>query len=550
MAKNPRWGKLTRQSAFLPFWISMSNSQAAEIGESPRLLKSSAVVGSMTMLSRVMGLIRDVVLARFIGAGPDADAFFLAFKIPNFLRRLFAEGAFSQAFVPVLAEYRERGSRAAVQELVDRVAGCLGSVLITVTILAVVAAPALTAVFAMGFIGDDYKFGLTSDFIRITFPYLFLISMTGFAGAILNSYGHFAIPAFTPVLLNVALITAAVGVAPYMDPPALALAWGVLAAGVLQLLFQLPFLLRLKLMPMPRVDWRHPGVRKILTLMLPAIFGVSVSQINLLLDTVIASFLPTGSIAWLYFSDRLSELPLGVFGIAIATVILPTLSRQHQGNDAWQFAATLDWAVRMIFIIALPAAAALMVLAEPILFTLFQYGKTQERDVMMAAYSLRAYSIGLVAFMLIKVLAPGYFARQNTATPVKIGVVAMVANMVMNIAFVLPLMRLELGHMGLALATSLAAFLNAGLLFWGLWRVGVFKAQPGWKRFYLRLLLATAAMVVALMAVLAHWSAWAEWDWLARGWRLAVICLLGLGVYAAVLLLAGLRVHHLRTPRR
>lgn len=525
----------------------MSDSQTAA-DESPRLLKSSAVVGSMTMLSRVMGLVRDVVLARFIGAGPDADAFFLAFKIPNFLRRLFAEGAFSQAFVPVLAEYRERGSHAAVQELVDRVAGCLGSVLITVTVLAVVASPAVTAVFAMGFLGDDYKFGLTKDFIRITFPYLFLISMTGFAGAILNSYGRFAIPAFTPVLLNAAMITAAVVVAPYMDPPALALAWGVLAAGVIQLLFQLPFLLKLRLMPVPRVDWKHEGVRKILTLMLPAIFGVSVSQINLLLDTVIASFLPTGSIAWLYFSDRLSELPLGVFGIAIATVILPALSRQHQGSNAAQFAATLDWSVRMIFIIALPAAAALMVLAEPILFTLFQYGKTLERDVVMASFSLRAYSLGLVAFMLIKVLAPGYFARQNTATPVKIGVVAMVANMILNIAFVLPLMRLELGHMGLALATSVAAFLNAGLLFWGLWRTGIFRALADWKSFYIRLIVATLAMALVLLMAMEHWSAWADWDWLGRSLRLTAICLVGMSVYGGLLLLLGMRPRHLRSP--
>lgn len=526
----------------------MSDSQAAQTGDSPRLLKSSAVVGSMTMLSRVMGLIRDVVLARFIGAGPDADAFFLAFKIPNFLRRLFAEGAFAQAFVPVLAEYRERGSRAAVQELVDRVAGCLGSVLIMVTVLAVVASPAITAVFAMGFLGDDYKFGLTSDFIRITFPYLFLISMTGFAGAILNSYGRFAIPALTPVLLNAALITAAVAVAPHMDPPALALAWGVLVAGIIQLMFQLPFLLKLRLLPLPIIDWRHEGVRKILTLMLPAIFGVSVSQINLLLDTVIASFLPTGSIAWLYFSDRLSELPLGVFGIAIATVILPALSRQHQNKSAAQFAATLDWSVRMIFIIGLPAGAALMVLAEPILFTLFQYGKTLERDVVMAGFSLRAYSLGLVAFMLIKVLAPGYFARQNTATPVKIGVVAMAANMVLNVALVFPLMRLELGHMGLALATSLAAFLNAGLLFWGLRRAGVFKAASDWKAFYLRLTLGTAAMVLVLTVGLTQWTGWAEWDWFQRSLRLGVLCLLGMGVYLAVLGVTGLRMRHLRSP--
>ncbi|MEX1032048.1 MAG: murein biosynthesis integral membrane protein MurJ [Cellvibrionaceae bacterium] len=518
--------------------------------DSQRLLKSSAVVGSMTMLSRVMGLVRDIVFARFIGAGADADAFFVAFKIPNFLRRLFAEGAFSQAFVPVLSEYRERGSRAAVQELIDRVAGCLGSVLITVTVFAVIASPAVAAVFAMGFLDDDYKFGLTSDFIRITFPYLFLISMTGLAGAILNSYGRFAVPAFTPVLLNVALITAAVVVSPMFDPPALGLAWGVMAAGVVQLLFQLPFLLKLKLMPMPKIDWQHEGVKKILALMLPAIFGVSVSQINLLLDTVIASFLPTGSITWLYFSDRLSELPLGVFGIAIATVILPTLSRHHSAANPQQFAATLDWSVRMICVIGIPAAAALLVLAEPILFTLIQYGKTTERDVLMASFSLRAYSIGLLAFMLIKVLAPGYFARQNTATPVKIGVIAMVANMVLNVLFVLPLMRIDLGHMGLALATSLAAFLNAGLLFWGLRKAGVYRAQPQWLRFGAGLIVGTGAMALSLSFVLQYWTDWAQWGWQARSGRLAVICALGAVVYGLGLLVCGLRLRHFRAPTR
>lgn len=528
----------------------MSETDTADNQDSQRLLKSSAVVGSMTMFSRVMGLIRDVVFARFIGAGADADAFYVAFKIPNFLRRLFAEGAFSQAFVPVLSEYRERGSHAAVQELIDRVSGCLGSVLITVTVFAVVASPAVAAVFAMGFLDDGYKFALTSEFIRITFPYLFLISMTGFAGAILNSYGRFAVPAFTPVLLNLVLISAAVLISPMFDPPALGLAWGVLAAGVVQLLFQLPFLFNLKLMPSPKIDWHHEGVRKILRLMLPAIFGVSVSQINLLLDTVIASFLPTGSITWLYFSDRLSELPLGVFGIAIATVILPTLSRQHQAKDPQQFAATLDWSVRMIIIVGLPAAAALLVLAEPILFTLFQYGKTAERDVLMASFSLRAYSLGLVAFMLIKILAPGYFARQDTATPVKIGVIAMVANMVLNVAFVLPLMRAELGHMGLALATSASAFLNAGLLFWGLKRIGVFRAQPGWLRFSVGLTVATTAMVTTLLVLLQYWFAWAEWSWLERSSRLAAICVLGAGVYAAALLLCGLRIRDFRTPAR
>jgi len=500
------------------------------------------------MASRVMGLVRDIVFAKFIGAGADADAFYVAFKIPNFLRRLFAEGAFAQAFVPILTEYRNRGSQAAVQELINRVAGCLGSALLIVTIFAVLASPLVTAVFAMGYVSDAVKFDLTSQFLRITFPYLFLISMTGFAGAILNSYGRFAVPAITPVLLNICLIVAAVVVSPYFDPPALGLAWGVLAAGVAQLMFQLPFLMKLKLMPVPVIDWKHEGVRKILSLMLPAIFGVSVSQINLLIDTILATFLPTGSVTWLYFSDRLSELPLGVFGIAIATVILPTLSRQHSAENPRLFSATLDWALRMIFIVAIPAAIALFVLAEPILFTLFQSGKMTAHDITMASFSLRAYTFGLLAFMMIKVLAPGYFARQDTKTPVKIGIIAMASNMVLNVALVLPLMRYGMGHVGLALATSLSAFINAGLLFRGLLKAGVFKPQLGWLRFAGILGLASLVMALVLIVFVSVWVGWADWGIWQRVYHLSIVCVLGLASYVVTLLILGMRMKDLRSP--
>jgi len=513
----------------------------------PGLLRSSAVVGVMTMLSRVLGLARDVVFARFIGAEAGADAFFVAFKIPNFLRRLFAEGAFAQAFVPVLSEYRARGSLEAVKGLVDRVAGCLGLVLALVTALAVLGAPVLTALFAPGFVGDEFKYSLASDMIRITFPYLLLISMTGLAGAILNSYDRFVVPAFTPVLLNVSLISAAVLASPYFDPPVMALAWGVMVAGVIQLLFQVPFLWRLGLMPSPKLDWRDSGVRRVLALMAPAIFGVSVSQINLLLDTVLASFLPTGSVSWLYYSDRLAELPLGVFAIAIATVILPGLSRQHASDDPEQFSATLDWAVRMVLLIALPAAVALVMLAQPILMTLFQYGKTSLTDVLMSTHSLRAYALGLLAFMLIKVLAPGYFARHDMVTPVKIGMVAMVSNMVLNLVFVLPLYFIwNIGHVGLALATSASAFINAGLLWRGLLRRNVYRPAAGWRRLLLQLFLANGVMALVLLWALLQFDGWGDWDWLGRSMHLLVICLLGLLSYVGVLLLVGVRPRHLR----
>ncbi|QIB66336.1 murein biosynthesis integral membrane protein MurJ [Kineobactrum salinum] len=531
--------------------MSETDPPPAAAATTPGLLRSSLLVSSMTMLSRVLGLLRDVVIAAVVGASANADAFFVAFKIPNFLRRLFAEGAFAQAFVPVLADYKAQGSLAAVKALVDRVAGVLAGTLLLVTSVAILAAPLVTAVFAPGFVGDPVKFALTAEMIRITFPYLLLISMTGFCGAILNSYGRFAVPALTPIFLNLSLITAATVAAPWFEEPVFALAWGVLLAGVVQLLFQLPFLYRLELVPRPLWDTRDPGVRRILTLMVPALFGVSVSQINLLLDTVLASFLPTGSVSWLYYSDRLMELPLGVFGVAIATVILPSLAAHRAGARMQDFSLTLDWAVRSVLLIAVPAAVALLLLAEPILVTLFQYGEFRPDDVAMAAMSLRAYSLGLAAFMLIKVLAPGFYARQDTLTPVKIGITAMVANMVLNVAFVLPLMHyFNAGHVGLALATSVAACLNAGLLWRGLRRDQVYRFQPGWGRYSGRLLAATGGMAAAVLWLAPATEVWLGWSVQQRAGRIALVCAAGALAYLLLHALLGTRLRDLRTPPR
>ena len=515
----------------------------------PGLLRSSALVGSMTMISRVLGLLRDIVIAAFVGASANADAFFVAFKIPNFLRRLFAEGAFSQAFVPVLADYKEEGVHEAVKALVNRVAGVLGGTLLLLTLITVAASPIVAAIFAPGFVSQPQKFQLTADMIRITFPYLLLISMTGFCGAILNSYGRFAVPAFTPVFLNLSLIFAATVASPWFDEPVFALAWGVFLAGIIQLLFQLPSLYRLDLVPRPIFDTKDEGVRRILRLMIPALFGVSVSQINLLLDTVLASFLPTGSVSWLYYSDRLAELPLGVFGIAIATVILPNLSAHRAAAREDQFASTLDWAMRSVLLIGVPAALALILLAEPILITLFQYGALTPRDVDMAALSLRAYSLGLVAFMLIKILAPGYYARKDTATPVKIGIIAMAANMVMNLAFVLPLLwYFNVGHLGLALATSASAWLNAGLLLRGLLKQGVFAWQPGWSSYVLRLFAGTGAMSVVVLLLGQGTEVWLEWGWQRRVLEILLVCTAGIAAYLVAHVLSGTRMRHLRAP--
>ena len=520
------------------------------------LLRSSGVVGFFTMLSRFLGLARDVVFARVIGAEALADVFFVAFKIPNFFRRLFAEGAFAQAFVPILGEYREKGSVAAVRQLVSRVAGNLGLTLILLTLLIIIASPLMAAIFAPSWYMDNpSKFAATSEMLRITFPYLLFISMTGLAGAVLNSYDRFAVPAFTPVLLNLCLILAALFAAPLFDEPAYALAWGVLLAGIVQFLFQLPFLKTIHMLPMPKVDWQDSGVKKVLVLMAPAIFGVSVSQINLLLDTVLATFLPTGSVSWLYYSDRLSELPLGVFGIAIATVILPNLSRHHVAQSTQAFSETLDWALKMILLIAVPAAAALILLAEPILVTLFFYGEVMTvRDMAMASLSLKAYAAGLIAFMLIKVLAPGFFARQDMRTPVRIGVIAMIMNMLFNLLLVIPLHSYwQVGHLGLAAATSLSAFLNAILLYFALRKQDIYQPMSGWLRFFIRLAIAVMAMLFVLIQLsnaLGGQESFYNFNWLQRVAYIGLLCGVGFIGFAVSLLLLGFRWSELQGPAK
>ncbi|MGB2248743.1 MAG: murein biosynthesis integral membrane protein MurJ [Alcanivorax sediminis] len=507
------------------------------------LLASTLVVASMTMLSRVLGLVRDVVIARMLGASAGADAFFVALKIPNLLRRLFAEGAFNQAFVPVLGEYRSKGSLAATKLLVDRVAGTLGGTLMLVTALGVIGAPAIIWVFAPGFADDPDKQALAVEMLRLTFPYLFFIALTAFAGGILNTWNRFAVPAFTPVLLNLSLIGCALFLTPYFaqERMAVALAWGVLIAGAAQLLFQLPFLARINLMPIPRMGWKDPGVRKIMTLMVPALFGASVYQLNSLVNTVLASLLETGSVTWLYYTDRLIELPLGIFAVAIGTVILPSLSRQHAEADPENFSRMMDWAIRMVLLIGLPAALALAVLAEPLLSTLFQYGEFAAGDVVKTAQSLRAASAGLLAAMFIKVLAPGFYARQDTKTPVKIGVLAMAANMIFA-----ALLVWEFHHVGLATAMALSSWLNAGLLYAGLRKAGVYKPQAGWLLHWGRMLGAGVGMAGATWWLSMQTSVWTEAGvWHRVGW-LSLIVVSGLVLYALALLILGLRPRHLR----
>ena len=508
------------------------------------LLGSSIIVASMTMLSRILGLVRDVVIATLFGAGSQADAFFVAFKIPNFLRRLFAEGAFNQAFVPVLAQMSEQDSDHLLKAMISKVAGSLLLVLSVITIIAVVAAPVLALVFAPGFSGDGDKLGLTADMLRITFPYLLLISMTGFLGSLLNYSKRFVIPALTPVLLNISLITAALWLAPQMAVPVMALAWGVLAAGILQLALQLPFVAQLGLLVRPSVGFSDARVRQVMRLMLPAMFGVSVAQINLLLDTVLASLLQSGSVSWLYYSDRLMELPLGVFGIAIATVILPGLSQRHATKSPQAFSDTLDWALRMVLLVGVPAAIALGLLAEPLITTLFHYGAMGDADVLFSAASLRAYSFGLLFFMLIKVLAPGYFARLDMKTPVRIGIWAMASNMLLNLLLVW-----QFAHVGLAMATSLSALLNAVLLGVGLYRKKIWLPLGGWLVFSLRVLLSSLALISVIYVTFETAQTWLAWGMWQRVGQLAMVVVLGAFAYSACLVLTGLRWHHLQGPK-
>lgn len=491
----------------------------------------------------MLGLVRDVLIARIFGSEDAADAFFVAFRIPNFFRRLFSEGAFSQAFVPVLSDLKANRKQPEIHQFINRVAGTLGSALLLFTLLGVIAASGVTLLFAPGFWDEPSKFELTRDLLRITFPYLLFISLAGFSGAILNTYNRFSAPAATPILLNLSLILAALFATDWFAMPIFALAWGVLVAGVLQLIFQLPFLMRIHLLPVPQWHWLDSDVKRVLTLMVPFIFGVSVSQINLLLDTLIASFLTNGSVSWLYYSDRIVELPLGVFGIAIATIILPQLSKQHVAQKEEDFNKTLDWAIRMILVISIPATLAIIVLGKPILSTLFQYGAMTQTDIAMATLSLSAYSLGLLGFMLVKVLAPGFFSRQDTRTPVRIGIIAMVSNMVLNLVFVLPLYHYaQIGHVGLALATSVAAWINATLLFITLKRNAIYQPGKGWKQFFWKLAVANILMLLLLIVCTQYWNDWDNWDLWQRSSRLLISCL-GAGlVYLGGLYILGLKI--------
>lgn len=511
---------------------------------SGKLLKSGMIVSFMTLISRVLGLVRDVIVATVLGAGAAADVFFMANRIPNFLRRLFAEGAFSQAFVPVMAEVRAKHGDEAVRLLVARASGTLGLIVTAVTVIAMIGSPVIMMLFGAGWFSaylngepEGQKFVEAAFLLKITFPYLWFITFVALSGAILNTYNRFAVAAFTPVFLNVAMIGAALWLSPQMDNPAEAIAWGVFLGGLAQFLFQLPFLAKAGFLVWPRWGWRDPYVTKIRTLMIPALFGVSVSQINLLLDAIIASFLVTGAVSWLYYSDRLLEFPLGLFGIAIATVILPGLSRHYAAASEEAFRYTLDWAIRFICLFGIPSMLGLIVLAEPIIASVFMHGAFSLEDVIKTSHSLMAYCSGLVALMLIKVLAPAFYARQDIKTPVRIAIIAMVANMAFNL-----MLAPFLSYVGLALATALSGALNAYLLYRGLKLRGIyqFSAKTWW-------FLAKASLAGVVMAATIFWFTPTLLMWVTFSlWQQVVQLVysfgLAIGVYFGVLWLLGVRL--------
>lgn len=508
---------------------------------SNQLLKSTTVVSLMTFISRIVGFIRDMALAHIFGATAGIDAFLLAFKIPNFMRRLFAEGAFSQAFVPILSEYRATQSHEEVKLLVDRVFGALSMVLLLVTLLGVVFAPFFIHIFAPGFKTEGPRFSLACHLLQLTFPYILFISLTAFAGGVQNTYKKFAAPAFTPVLLNFSLIASAYLFSPYFQEPVEALAWGVLLAGISQLVFQVPFLRQLALFPTPKWGWSDPGVRRVLTLMGPALLGASVMQVNLLVDTIFASFLPVGSLTWLYYSDRLLEFPIGMFGVALATVVLPHLSQEYAQKSHTGFSNSVDWALRWILLIGVPATIGLTMMAGPLLATLFQYGKFLPHDAIMASRSLMALSLGLVCFLAVKILVSAFYARQNTKFPVKVAIFAMIVNVVLNALLIGPL-----AHAGLALASSLSSVCNVGILLWALLRQKIYIPRAGWGSFGFRLVFANGTMMAALWWFSPAMSQWLDWGVTERVLTLAALMGMAVVAYFGGLWLTGLRFMHMR----
>lgn len=509
------------------------------------LLRAAATISSLTLLSRITGLIRDMLIARIFGASAATDAYNVAFRLPNLLRRLFAEGAFQQAFVPILADVRAREGESGSRVFINHVASVLLFVLLLVSVLGVLAAPVLVWLIASGLSAEPDTFALATTMTRWMFPYILFMSLVALAASVLNTWKRFAVPAFTPVLLNLSLIAAAVWLAPHMSQPILALAVGVLAGGAAQLAIQLPALVRIGMLPRlgnPIMALRDPAVRRVLTLMLPALFAVGVAQISIIINTNIASHLAVGSVTWLAFADRLMEFPTALLGVALGTVLLPGLSAAFAEKRVEHYNELLDWGLRLVFMFALPAAVGLGLLADGLVAVLFQGSKFTAADVNQTATAVIGYSVGLIGLIAVKILAPGFYAQKDIKTPVKIGVVVLVSTQIANLALV-PIFA----HAGLALSVGLGACLNATLLFVVLRRRGTYRPLPGWRRLFLSLTLALAVLAGVLVAAQWNldWTAMHERWWLRAG-LMSVIVVAAATSYLAVLALLGYRPHHLR----
>ncbi|AMH19394.1 putative peptidoglycan lipid II flippase [Hafnia paralvei ATCC 29927] len=501
------------------------------------LLKSLAAVSSMTMFSRVLGFARDALVARIFGAGVATDAFFVAFKLPNLLRRIFAEGAFSQAFVPILAEYKSQQGEEATRTFVAYVSGMLTLVLALVTVLGMIAAPWVIWATSPGFLRDPDKFELTASLLRITFPYILLISLASLAGAVLNTWNRFSVPAFAPTFLNLSMIGFSLFAAPYFNPPIMALAWAVTVGGVLQLAYQLPHLKKIGMLVLPRINLRDAGVWRVMRLMGPAIIGVSVSQISLIINTIFASFLVSGSVSWMYYADRMMEFPSGVLGVALGTILLPSLAKSVSSGRLDDYSRLMDWGLRLCFVLALPSTVALGILSKPLIASLFQYGQFTAFDTEMTQRALIAYSVGLMGIILVKVLAPGFYSHQNIRTPVKIAIASLIMTQLMNLAFIGPFK-----HAGLSLSIGLAACLNAGLLYWQLRKQKMYIPQTGWVLFLTKLVIAVVVMAAVLIGMMWFMPAWDTGNMLMRILRLLLVVVVGAGSYFAALALLGFRV--------
>lgn len=505
------------------------------------LLRALATVSGMTLISRVLGFVRDFVIARSFGAGAATDAFFVAFRLPNLLRRMFAEGAFSQAFVPILAEYRNQRGAEEAHTLVSRVATLLGLIVAGISVLGIIAAPLLIYITAPGFSADADKFALTVEMTRITAPYIFFMSLVALAGGVLNTWSRFAIPAVTPVLLNLSFIVMALFATPYFDPPALALAWAVFLGGVLQLALQLRPLARIGMLPRFDLKWSDPGVQRVIKLMLPAMFAVSVAQVSLLINTIFASFLQSGSVSWLYYADRLMEFPAGLLGAALGTILLPGLSKLNSNGQGEAFSSMLDWGLRLTLLLTLPAALALAILAVPLISTLFFHGAFTGDDVLHTRTALIAYSVGLTGMIAVKILAPGFYARQDVRTPVKFALITLAATQIMNVLFIVPLQ-----HTGLALSIGLASLLNAGLLYRALRRHGVYTPHPGWTGFIARLVIALAVLGIVLWWGMGNTQTWLDYNAFERIGHLSALVVGGMAAYFATLFALGFRINDFR----